>query len=75
VRYYAVIKVQQPGGPVYLADLLIRKGFARVVGLMTELPDERRDQPTYLAELKALDEKARNTKSGIWTKVTKIPGH
>lgn len=74
VRYYAVIKVQQPGGPVYLSDLLIRKGFARVVGLMTELPDERRDQPSYLAELKALDEKARNAKSGIWAKVAKIPG-
>jgi endonuclease YncB( thermonuclease family) len=74
VRYYAVIQVQQPEGPVYLADLLIRKGFARVVGLMTELPDEYRNQPTYLAELKSLDEKARNTQSGIWAKVTQMPG-
>jgi endonuclease YncB( thermonuclease family) len=74
VRYYAVIQVQQPDGPVYLADLLIRKGFARVVGLMTELPEERKNQPTYLAELKSLDETARKTKSGIWAKISKIPG-
>jgi endonuclease YncB( thermonuclease family) len=74
VRYYAVIKVQLPEGTVYLADLLIRKGFARIGGLMTELPDERRDQPSYLAELKSLDEKARSSKSGIWAKVTQLPG-
>jgi endonuclease YncB( thermonuclease family) len=74
VRYYAIIKVQQPTGPVYLADLLVRRGYARVGGLMTELPEEKRDQPTYLAELRTLDEKARNTKSGIWAKVTQIPG-
>jgi hypothetical protein len=40
---------------------------------MTELPDAYRNQPTYLAELKSLDEKARNTQSGIWAKVTPLP--
>lgn len=74
VRYYAVIKVQQPQGPVYLADLLVRRGYARVGSVMTELPDDRRDQPAYLAELKALDEKARQSKSGIWSKATSVPG-
>ena len=74
VRYYAVIKVEQPEGPVYLADLLVRRGYARVGGLRTELPDDRRDQPAYMAELKALDDKARQTKSGIWSMAANIPG-
>lgn len=71
VRYYAIIKVQQPEGPVYLADLLIRKGYAWVNGLSTELPEEKRDLPTYMVELRNLAKKARETKQGIWTKVTK----
>lgn len=72
VRYYAVILVQQPQGPVYLADLLMRYGYARVGSVMTELPDDRRDQATYLAELKRLDEKARTGKAGIWAKSKSI---
>ena len=71
VRYYAVIKVQQPGGPVYLADLLIRKGYAWVHGIPTELPDDKRDLPTYVVELSTLAKKARESKTGIWAKVTK----
>jgi endonuclease YncB( thermonuclease family) len=59
---------------VYLADLLVRRGYARVGGLRTELPDDRRDQPAYMAELKALDDKARQTKSGIWSMAANIPG-
>lgn len=74
VRYYAVVMVQQPQGPVYLADLLVRQGYARVGSVMTELPDDRRDQATYLAELKRLDEKARQGKSGIWAKAKSVPG-
>jgi hypothetical protein len=74
VRYYAVILVQQPQGPVYLADLLVRRGYARVGSVMTELPDDRRDQATYLAELRRLDEKARQGKAGIWAKSSSVPG-
>ncbi len=65
-RYYAIVKVQQPQGPVYLADLLIRHGYARVGSLMTELPDDSRDQAGYLDELRRLDEKARLARAGIW---------
>ncbi len=68
VRYYAVIMVDQAQGPVYLADLLIRYGYARVGSVMTELPDDRREQPTYLAELKRPYDKARRAKAGIWAK-------
>jgi endonuclease YncB( thermonuclease family) len=68
-RYYAIIKVEQPAGPVYLADLLIRRGYARVQGISTELPDDRRDLPSYMVELNALAKKARETKSGIWSKI------
>lgn len=74
VRYYAAILVQQPQGPVYLADLLVRRGYARVGSVMTELPDDRRDQATYLAELRRLDEKARQGKAGIWAKSSSVPG-
>lgn len=70
VRYFAIIKVEQPSGPVYLADLLIRKGYARVQGISTDLPDDKRDLPTYAVELNALAKKARETKSGIWARVT-----
>lgn len=72
-RYYAVIKVQQPQGPVYLADLLVRHGYARVGSLMTELPDDARDQASYLDELRRLDEKARREKAGIWARSSSIP--
>jgi len=74
VRYYAVIQVEQPGGPVYLADLLIRKGFARVEGIQTQLPDKGWDLPNYLSGLKVLDYKSRTAKAGIWSKAPKIPG-
>lgn len=72
-RYYAVIKVQQPQGPVYLADLLVRGGYARVGSLMTDLPDDSRDQAGYLEELRRLDEKARAAKAGIWARSSSIP--
>lgn len=68
VRYYAIVYVEQPGGPVRLADLLMRKGYARVQGVTTELPGGRPDVPGYLAELQSLARKARDTKSGIWAR-------
>ena len=71
VRYYAIIKVQMPGGPVYLADLLIRKGYAYVHGIPTELPDDKRDLPTYAVEIRDLAIKARESKSGIWARGVK----
>jgi endonuclease YncB( thermonuclease family) len=71
VRYYAVIKVQMPEGPVYLADLLIRKGYAWINGISTELPDDKRDLPTYMVELGHLAKKARESKAGIWAKSPK----
>jgi endonuclease YncB( thermonuclease family) len=71
VRYFAIIKVQMPEGPVYLADLLIRKGFARVNGISIELPEDKRDLPTYMVELNNLAKKARETRAGIWAKSPK----
>lgn len=65
-HYYAIVNVQQPEGLTNLADLLILNGFARVGSLMTELPDDFRDQATYLDALRRLDEKARIARAGIW---------
>jgi endonuclease YncB( thermonuclease family) len=71
VRYFALIVVElEPGKPVYLADLLMKKGYARVGGINTELPADARDSSTYLAELQSLARKARETKAGIWAKVS-----
>jgi len=69
LRYYAIIVVEgDDGRPVYLADLLMRRGYARVSGVDTFLPGDARDVPTYMAELQSLARKARETKSGIWGK-------
>ena len=69
LRYYAIIVVENDDGrPVYLADLLMRRGYARVAGVSTFLPGDPRDEPTYVAELQSLARKARETKSGIWAK-------
>lgn len=70
LRYYALIRFQRPDGQrVYLMDLLLRKGYARLDGVDTFLPGDTRDLPTYLAELMALTRKAREEKQGIWGKV------
>jgi hypothetical protein len=71
VRYYAIIKVHLPEGPVYLADLLISKGFAWVHGIPTDLPDDKRDLPTYVVELSTLARKARESQAGIWEHLAK----
>lgn len=69
LRYYAIIVVENDDGrPVYLADLLMRRGYARLAGVSTFLPGDPRDEPTYVAELQSLARKARETKSGIWAK-------
>jgi hypothetical protein len=70
LRYYALIRfLREDGQPVYLIDLLLRKGYARLDGVDTELPGDSRDLPTYLAELMALSRKAREEKQGVWAKV------
>ncbi len=66
-RYYALIKVEiQPGKAVYLADLLMQAGYARVHGVTTALPNDQRDEVAYMLELKKLGERARANKAGIW---------
>lgn len=70
LRYYALIRfLREDGQPVYLVDLLLRKGYARLDGVETPLPGDPRDLPTYLAELMELTRKARAEKQGVWAKV------
>ncbi|MCW0217160.1 MAG: hypothetical protein OJI67_02450 [Prosthecobacter sp.] len=71
LRYYALIRfLREDGQRVYLVDLLLRKGYARLDGVHTPLPGDPRDLPTYLAELMSLTRKAREEKQGVWAKVT-----
>jgi endonuclease YncB( thermonuclease family) len=70
-RYYALITVElEPGKPVYLADLLMQRGLARLAGVTTELPADARDLQTYISELQSLARQARTQKAGVWAKVT-----
>lgn len=70
MRYYALIRFQREDGQwVYLTDLLLRKGYARLDGVETPLPGDHRDLPTYIAELMSLCRKAREEKQGVWAKV------
>ena len=69
-RYYALILVEyEKGRWTYLADLLVRQGFARVEGVTTPLPDDKRTVDTYLNELRNHARYAREKKLGIWAKV------
>ena len=67
-RYYALINVEhEPGKHAYLADLLMKKGYARVAGITTFLPpDDQRSMEDYLVELNGLAKQARLQKQGIW---------
>jgi endonuclease YncB( thermonuclease family) len=69
-RYYALIVVEYaPGKRSYLADLLVRKGLARVAGITTFLPtDDPRTMEDYLFELKNLGRQAKLKKEGVWGK-------
>lgn len=70
LRYYALIRfLREDGQRVYLMDLLLRKGYARLDGVDTALPGDSRDLPTYLAELMELCRKAREERQGVWAKV------
>jgi endonuclease YncB( thermonuclease family) len=69
-RYYALIRVEiQPGKGVYLADLLMQAGYARIQGVTTPLPNDSRDEVAYMLELKKHGERARTNKAGIWRHV------
>jgi endonuclease YncB( thermonuclease family) len=69
-RYYALILVEyEKGRWTYLSDLLVRQGFARVSGVTTPLPDDKRSLDTYLNELKNHAKYAREKRLGIWAKV------
>ena len=70
LRYYALIVVADDAGrPVYLADLLLRKGYAMPGSVNTDLPNDGRDLPTYVVELKRLMGQARQDKAGIWARI------
>lgn len=68
-RCYAMISVEyQPGKRAYLADLLVSRGFARVAGITTHLPEnDARSMEDYLVELNQLAKQARTLKQGIWS--------
>jgi len=66
-RFYALILVEHtPGSWVYLADLLVQQGFARVAGVTTSLPSDARSLNDYALELQALRKQAEQRKAGIW---------
>lgn len=66
-RYYALILVEiSPGKQVYLADLLVQQGFARVAGVTSSLPADSRSINDYALELQELRRRAQQSKAGIW---------
>jgi endonuclease YncB( thermonuclease family) len=66
-RYYALILVEtSPGKQVYLADLLVQQGYARVAGVTSSLPADARSINDYALELQALRRQAQQGKAGIW---------
>lgn len=69
-RYYALVVVEyEPGKRAYLADLLVRKGYARIWGISTFLPEnDKRSMEDYQIELNDLAKKARGERRGIWAK-------
>jgi endonuclease YncB( thermonuclease family) len=66
-RFYALILVEHTRGSwVYLADLLVQQGFARVAGVTTSLPSDTRSLNDYALELQALRKQAEQRKAGVW---------
>ncbi len=66
-RFYALILVEMGAGKwVYLADLLVQQGYARVAGVTTSLPSDSRSLNDYALELQALRRQAEQRKAGIW---------
>ena len=66
-RFYALVLVEiTPGKWVYLADLLVQQGFARVAGVTTNLPSDSRSVNDYALELQTLRKQAEQRKAGVW---------
>ncbi len=66
-RFYALILVEiSPGKHVYLADLLVQQGYARLAGVTTNLPKDARSTNDYALELQTLRRLAEQQKAGIW---------
>lgn len=66
-RFYALILVEKSTGQwVYLADLLVQQGYARVAGVTTQLPSDARSLNEYALELQTLRKQAEQRKAGIW---------
>jgi endonuclease YncB( thermonuclease family) len=66
-RYYALILVEiSPGKQVYLADLLVQQGYARVAGVTSSLPADSRSINDYALELQELRRRSQQSKAGIW---------
>ena len=73
-RYYALIRVEHEKGKwLYLSELLVRQGYARISGVTTPLPDTNISEDDYLQELKNAAKLAREKRLGIWAKVKKQP--
>ncbi len=66
-RFYALILVEKSAGQwVYLADLLVQQGYARVAGVTTQLPSDSRSLNEYALELQTLRKQAEQRRAGIW---------
>jgi len=66
-RFYALVMVEiSPGKQVYLADLLVQRGYARLAGVTTSLPADARSSDQYGQELQDLRKQAQQKKAGIW---------
>jgi endonuclease YncB( thermonuclease family) len=71
-RFYAIIIVETtPGRREYLADLLVRNGFARRGSITVDLPGGKPSIPEYLEHLKQLGLQAQNQKLGIWSRIAR----
>jgi hypothetical protein len=65
-RFYALIMVETDKGPVYLADLLMQKGYARLAGVTCALPGGVKGADDYGRYLLELGKAARSAKAGIY---------
>jgi endonuclease YncB( thermonuclease family) len=59
--------VDMEPGKVYLADLLMQKGHARLAGLSCDLPGRVQGAADYGRYLLDLGKEARNAKRGVWS--------
>ena len=65
-RYYALILVETEKGKVYLADLLMQKGYGRLAGISCDLPGGVKGADDYGLYLHKLSKQAREAKIGVW---------